>query len=392
MLAIQIMVSAAALAGPVLAPLAAADFGADPILLGIYVSAVYGVAAVSALVSGGIIARLGPLRVSQICLVLAAIALAMLVTGHLLVLGLSAILLGAAYGPATPASSAILARRTPANWMNLVFSIKQTGVPLGNMLAGAILPGLALAFGWRMAILVGAGACLVLAGAVQPMRADFDAERDPTRRLTWRSAVTGPLRLVLGDPRLRRIALISVAYSGMQVSLSAFLVTYLHQDLGLPLVLAGLVLSTAQVAGAGGRILWGIVADRLVRPDRVLGGLGIGMTTFALLTGLFTPHWPLVAILAVAAAFGGTAVAWNGVFLAEVARLSPSGKAGEVTGGTSLFTFGGVMVTPAAFSVLLSATGSYALGFAAVAVATLASGLSFFIRPAQTDGAPAERT
>jgi hypothetical protein len=116
----------------------------------------------------------------------------------------------------------------------------------------------------------------------------------------------------------------------------------------------------------------------------VLGGLGLAMTAAALTAGWFTPDWPLAAILAVCIVFGGTAVAWNGVFLAQVARLSPPGRAGEVTGGTAFVTFSGVMVTPATFSAIVSATGSYGLAFAAAAVLTFAAGLSLFLFPGRS--------
>jgi nitrate/nitrite transporter NarK len=210
------------------------------------------------------------------------------------------------------------------------------------------------------------------------MRAVYDSGRDRSRRLFAPGLLAGPLRLVLSDPALRRLALASCAYSGMQVTFTAFLVTYLHDGLGMPLVLAGAVLSAAQACGVGGRVLWGIVADRFVPPHRVLGGLGLGMTASALVTAAFTPAWPLAAIVAVCMVYGGTAVAWNGVFLAQVARLSPPGKAGEVTGGSTFLTFGGVVVLPAAFSAVTSASGSYVFGFAAAAALTLVSSIACF--------------
>lgn len=378
-LAVQVFVSFAGLAGPVLAPLAAADFGVDPIYVGIYVALIYGIAACSGLVSTSLIARFGPIRMSQSSLVLAALALLCAATGHPAALVANAILIGIAFGPPTPASTTMLSRNAPPRSMNLLFSIRQTGVPLGNMLAGALLPGLALAFGWRMAVVFVAAACLVLVLVVQVVREAADAQRDPEHRIFSHQAVLGTLRLVLGRGELRRMALVSLAYSGMQSALGAFLVVYLHDDVGVPLVLAGVILSAAQIAGAAGRVLWGVVADRLAPPRLVLGGLGLTMTAAALTTGLFTPAWPVAAIFAICVVFGGTAVAWNGVFLAQVARLAPPGRAGEATGGTTFVTFSGVVVAPVLFSFIVSATGSYTLGFATIAAMTGVAGLSFFI-------------
>jgi MFS family permease len=367
------------LTGAVLAPLAAEDFGVSAVYIGIYVSTIYGIAAFSSLMSGGAIARFGPIRTSQACLVIAAIALACAATGHPAALVVNAVLMGIAFGPPTPASSTMLAQGAPPQWMNLLFSIRQTGVPIGNMLAGAILPGLALAVGWRMSALCVAAACLVLVLAVQPVRNRVDAARDRSRRVFAGGIFMGPLRLVFGDAALRRMALVSFAYSGMQSALGAFLVVYLNHDIGMPLVLAGIVLAAAQIAGASGRIVWGIVADRLVSPRLVLGGLGLTMTAAALTTGLFTPGWPLATIFAVCIVFGGSAVAWNGVYLAQIARLAPPGRAGEATGGTSFVTFGGVFFSPIVFSTIVSTTGSYTLAFATIAALTGVAGLSLFL-------------
>jgi uncharacterized membrane protein len=111
----------------------------------------------------------------------------------------------------------------------------------------------------------------------------------------------------------------------------------------------------------------------------VLGGLGLTMTAAALTTGLFTPGWPLPAVFAVCIVFGGTAVAWNGVYLAQIAKLSPPGRAGEATGGTSFVTFSGVVFAPILVSTVVSTTGSYTLAFAMIAALTGAAGLSFFL-------------
>ena len=377
-LTVQVLVSLAGLAGPVLAPLAAPELGVEASLVGIYVSVIYGLAAVAALISGGFIARYGAMRVSQVCLVMAGVGMILVSLGTPLSVLAGAAIMGLAYGPATPASSHILARVTPQTWMNLIFSAKQTGVPLGNALAGALVPSLGLAFGWRGALLAVAAISLVAAAAAEPLRARLDVERATNLPFFARGQLIGPLALVFASPRLRQLAITSFAYSGMQISLSAFLVTYLNQKVGLSVVAAGLMLSAAQAAGVAGRVAWGLIADRLVDPHRLLGSLGFGMTAFAVLAGLFTPGWPEIAMLVVCVGFGATAVAWNGVFLAQIARLAPPGRVGEVTGGTSFLTFGGVMVMPAMFSAILASTGSYTIGFVFSAVLTLASGLSYF--------------
>ena len=86
---------------------------------------------------------------------------------------------------------------------------------------------------------------------------------------------------------------------------------------------------------------------------------------------LATPAWPPFAIVVLGALFGATAIGWNGVQLSEVARLAPPGAAGKVTGATGFVTFAGVVIGPPSFAVLSSLTGSYRIGFATFAAASL---------------------
>jgi predicted MFS family arabinose efflux permease len=380
MFATQVVIAAAGAAAPVLAPIAAPDLGLPAYAVGLFVSILYAAAATVGLLSGPLIARWGAIRLSQAALVATALGLGLATIGATPALVFAALLLGVGYGPATPASSHLLAIVTPPGRLNLVFSLKQTGVPFGYVIAGAALPSAALAFGWRAALIGLAGFCALLAVALERLRPALDADARPAPVLAALRRPFAPLALVLRAPGLRLLALASFAYAAMQSCVGTFLVTYLVARIEFSPVAAGFVLSCAQAAGVGGRILWGAVADRLGRPFLVLGGLGLAMTLAALLLGAFTPAWPEAAIVAVALLLGGTAVAWNGVHLAQLVRLAPAGRGGEVTGGSFFVTFGGVTAAPLGFSLVLGVSGSYALAYAAIASLTLASGIAFLVR------------
>jgi TRAP-type mannitol/chloroaromatic compound transport system permease large subunit len=64
--------------------------------------------------------------------------------------------------------------------MALVFSIKQTGVPVGAMMAGALVPTMMLNIDWQMSLLVVALACLISAALAQLMRQSTDDQRQPS--------------------------------------------------------------------------------------------------------------------------------------------------------------------------------------------------------------------
>ena len=150
--AIQSMTAMSLLALPAMAPRVAQAVGISATYVGIYVAVAYLASILASLASGAAVGRYGSIRVSQACLVLCACGLALCTAPVPWVILLGAVLIGFGYGPITPASSHLLARTTPVHRMSLVFSIKQTGVPLGGALAGAIVPPLQLLAGWQPAL------------------------------------------------------------------------------------------------------------------------------------------------------------------------------------------------------------------------------------------------
>ena len=126
------------------------------------------------------------------------------------------------------------------------------------------------------------------------------------------------------------------------------------------------MLTVAQGGGVVARIVWGAVADRWGRPMVLLGLVALAMGLAALATARFTPQWPPAAVAAVCAAFGATAIGWNGVYLAQVARLAPPGKAGDATGGSLVFTYGGVLFGPPAFAFARRGRRELATAFVAL--------------------------
>lgn len=378
-LAVQVIVSMAVVTVPVFAPTVAAETGVSASYVGIFIAMVYAAGMAASLVSGPLVQRFGAIRVSQTCLAACAVGLACVAMGPPALFVVGAIFLGAGYGPITPASSHILARSTPPERLSLVFSLKQTGVPLGGALAGAVVPSLVQWGGWRAAALLVAGACLATLVIAQPLREALDADRDPVRRLAA-SSLAGPLRYTLSDPALRRLAFCSFFFAALQLCLITFLVTHLTLNVGISLVEAGLMLAAAQAGGVFARVGWGVIADRWGRPIRLLGLLAIAMGVAAVATACFTAQWSATSVALVCAAFGATAIGWNGVYLAQVARLAPQGKAGDATGGSLVFTYAGVLFGPPTFTLLVGVGVSYATAYVMLAVPAVACGLWLFWR------------
>jgi MFS family permease len=178
---------------------------------------------------------------------------------------------------------------------------------------------------------------------------------------------------------LRAVALCSFVFSMVQVSLTSYMVSFLTRDLVWTLAAAGGALAASQVAGVVARIGWGYVADRWLGPRRMLLGLALGMTACGLLMPLLGPTSPAALVVALLCFYGATAVGWNGVYLATVARVAPAGQAGTATAGTLFFTFFGVVIGPPMFGAAGTALGALGPAFALLAL-PLAGGIWLLAR------------
>ena len=248
--AIQIFTSLAVATPAVLAPALAPDLGITPQWIGVFIGLVYAGAMLGSLAAGGFIAQLGSIRLSQLCVLLCAVGIALvaLLPGSAAALLVAAaFLLGLGYGPITPASSAVLIRTTPPSRMALTFSIKQTGVPAGAALAGAVMPGVALLLGWRAALIGVAIAGLVVIAAAEPTRRALDTARTAGQSFSLK-ALLRPLRSVWKAPELRALSLTGFAFASVQVCLSSFLVIFLFETLRWSLVASGLALTCATIS------------------------------------------------------------------------------------------------------------------------------------------------
>jgi MFS family permease len=376
---IQVLVSMAALAMPVLASLIAQHVNQSAAAVASWLAAVvYLGAMVGAITSGPLIQRWGAIRLSQTGLLLCAGGLLLACVGVWPVLLLSAFVIGLGYGPITPASSHLLSRSTPAHRLSLVFSVKQTGVPLGVFLVALVAPGMGVAFGWKVALAVLCIPCVAMAAFSQRLRSTLDVELAKAARMNLASLL-GPMRMVLTLPLLRQMALCSFLFAMAQLLVTAYTVIYLHETLGYGLVLAGLLLSVAQMGGVVGRIAWGYVADRWLGALTTLSLLAAIMGACAIVMALLSSTVPVLAMAALLLAFGMASIGWNGVYLAEVARRAPPGQAATATGGTLFFTFLGNVVGPVALGLAIQHLGGFKAAYLLLALPLLVTSAVLYL-------------
>ncbi|MCE9639734.1 MAG: MFS transporter [Betaproteobacteria bacterium] len=373
----QTLISMAVYAPAVLAPAAQADIGLTATAIGIFTALIFVAAAYAAPLGGARVVRSGPVRVSQQCLLWAAGGMALFVSAVPAVIAAGALAIGMGYGPATPASSAMLSERTPDRLRNVIMSIRQSGVTLGGALAGALLPVLAVAYGWRAAALLVAVLCVAGAALLQIVRERYDAGRTGVRQAGHGSHLF-LLRMVFRQAELRQGAFTSFTYAGAQMCFGSFLVVFLTERVGMSLIDAGAAYSAAMLSGIAGRMVWGALADYFDCARLVLGMLGLTMTLCAFVITLVSPQWPYAAVIALCMACGASAFGWNGVYIAEVARITSGENVALATGAVITFNFLGIVIAPVVFWLTVLLSGSYIPAFVLIGVMALAGSLPYF--------------
>lgn len=370
----------------VIAPAIIADLLIDPAWIGLY----FGLTATAALVvqlgCGGFIVRYGALRMSQASLVMLVVGSLLAPLGTPLMFFLSAIISGAGGALSTPASSHLLGRCSPPRHLPLVFSIKQTAVPVGMLLCGALGPLLTLSMGWRGAMLLTAAACALYTLMLQPLRKIYDDDRVPGHAIGL-ADFGATLTSVLRAPDLRAMSFACLAFNGLQSVFTAYFVVYLT-TIGYTPVAAGLAFSAAVMVAVPGRIVWGWLGSGRIAPRLLMALLALGMAASVALLGLSSASWPTLLVAVVAGALSATALSWHGVVLSEAARAAPEGRRAAVTGGVLSFGQVGALAEPLMFSALLGLTGSYGIGFMVCGIPALLVGVNLL---RQRDAVPADQ-
>ena len=208
---------------------------------------------------GGLIIRWGAIRASQISLITLGAGLLLSMVGEVWAFTVAAIIMGFGNSFSTPASSHLLAHHSPQKFAPLIFSIKQTGVPVGGLLAVVMVQVLVdddNVATWPDAFLATGLICLALMVILQPMRRQFDANRQPGYPVRFSDGIHN-IRTASRDPNLRNLCMGMFAFVGLQGLFNSIFATFAQLDLGMDKRTALDILVVVNITSAVARILCG---------------------------------------------------------------------------------------------------------------------------------------
>jgi MFS family permease len=320
----------------------------------------------SMVVMGAAADRFGPRRL----LFAASAVMALFSLGLLLVSGFYALLillyaLGVVLAavPATGTKAVFTAFQDRPRGM--VMGIRQTGVPLGALLAASLLPRLAQSgSGLRPLFWLFAAELLVLGwlfAGVMPAGGRAARNRE---RFDW--AVTA---------RVWRPALVASLMVSGQYLLLGFSLSDLHRVHHIGLAAGGLILAASQLGGGIGRVLTGIVSDRLGgRRPPVIVGCALTAAAMAWVVAVLPGTVPVAVLVPVWFVFGMGAVGWNALTIAWAGESVPPERSGFAMSGVGTSAFLGSAVFPPLFGAFVDATHHFSWGFGLLGVVLAGAG------------------
>ena len=352
--------------GP-LAPLLMAQFAISRGEVGLIQTSLYLSATWSALVGGRLADRMGERSALLLSGVLTGVgAVGAAFAGPFWAFLVTAFVIGLGTGVQNPAGSAAIMRWFPPRRRGFAMGIRQTGVPVGGVLAATLWPWVATVSGWRTTYAL-AGA-MALAGTLMIALTYFDPAREPGASAGIRS-----MRDLMTD---RRLWLLALTYNGQivaQYSVTVYLVLFLHEALGLSLLAASGLLALVNAVAIGGRMGWGLASDALFggarRPVLLII---IVLTLIGVLAAAALPaNAPFGVAVALAVLLGLSAFSWTGMYGTLAIELAGSASAASAIAWVHVLGGIGSLGGAPLFGYLVDHTGSYRVAWLAAAACVL---------------------
>ncbi|HZT53692.1 MAG TPA: MFS transporter [Gaiellaceae bacterium] len=306
--------------------------------------------------------RIGERRVLVGGGVATGLLVALAVSAPLPALVLLLALAGVASAASTPAGGRLVLLAFPRNRRGLALGLRQTGIPIGGLVAAVLLPWIAHLEGWRWSLAAGGAITVLTVAPLLVSRAQRWDEGEAAAAARRRS----PAR----DRTIRLLTMWGCLVVTGQYALIAFLALDLHANARLTLAGASLAVACAQASGIVGRVAWGALSDRLLAYGRkpLLLALTAVALTAALLLLAIPRSAPLAVLAAVATVAGFALIGFQGLWVTMVAEAAGPARAGAATGFGITFIAGSIAISPPAYGLVADLAGTYRAVWAALAL------------------------
>jgi MFS transporter, ACS family, hexuronate transporter len=270
---------------------------------------------------------------------------------------------GLGYGAMHPVTNRGIIHWFQRTQRGFAMGIKQTGITTGSALAGLVLLPLASIYGWRNVVAI---ACLLLiVGGVISFIFYNDSIKETNNQHKSRSSFFQSVKHMLTNKPLMLVSISAMGLSGSQLCLVTYIVIYCYEYLNMSLFLSGVLLVISEICGSIGRIVWGLISDRLFKGKRVIvlmiisGIAGISSMTLAYLPS-YTAFWMMVPITMV---FGFAISGFNAIWMNVASEVVDTKFSGLSSGFSITLGSLGVITLPPLFGFIVDSFGSFTAGW-----------------------------
>ncbi len=352
-----------------MAPVIRQDLALSATQIGLLMTAYNGAQAMMSMPAGGLADRLGVGRTvmaAHAFLVCGAVTLSMAQSFAFVVLAM--VLMGTGYAMVNPASGKGVNDWFSAERRATAMGIKQTGVPIGGVLAAAN-GALVVFVGWQ-SIMWGIAAATALSGLAW---LGFSRRPIAARGQTTRRVLPGLLH-VMRDSNFNVFVALSGLFNFGQANFFAYLTLFMRDVVMASQPVAGLAVGIAQASSAIARVGWSVVSDTRFRGRRrpLKAMLGAAAVAFFVILASIEPGAPVVLGLGMAFLLGVSVASYAPLTQTLAVEAVEARYAGTATGYSMTGVHIGGMTGPPLFGLVVDLSGGYASGWLLTAAAVAA--------------------
>ena len=273
--------------------------------------------------------------------------------------------LGGTYAAVQPGGTRAIMRWFPPAKRGIATGFRQAAVPFGTMIAAALLPFMAVRYGWHAAVWLCAGVSVMGAALFWGLyREGGDVAAKTERPLPLARLA----REVGQNPSFWPVLRLGIAMSAFQFTLTAHVIGFMADGLGLGLFAASSMFAATQLAGIPGRILLPWLSDRF-RPGLRTQSFGLvsviaaGAAAILAALPIGVPAPIILVVLVVLGIFG---IGWFPLYLLQIAESAPKGSIASTIAFASTICLGVMAIGPYIFGLLVDHLGYGAAWFALI--------------------------
>jgi MFS family permease len=348
-----------------MAPVIQQDLDLSVTQVGLLVSGYYTAQTIGAVPAGGLADRIGvgsALLVAHVLLIAGALGFSQ--ASSFAGAAGATVVMGFGYSIVNPSTAKGILTWFSARRRATAMGVKQTGVPIGGVLAAAN-GALVTLFSWHSIFV--AMACVIFVNGLLCLLL-VESQRQSAPR-----SIAATIQQMVQVGRNRNIRILffaNIPWNMGQANFFSYLTIFMREAAGASQPVAGLVLGLAQVSSALGRIGWGVVSDTVFRGARKWITVALCGVSAVFMLAMTAVEPGFGVWLGVVLAFGlGISIASYPTLAQTLAVESvPAGQSGAALGYSLMGTSIGGVVGPPIFGSVVDYTGDLADGWITTAI------------------------